>query len=128
MAYFCQSCNSRYTWSQQAQTPGFCSTKCRIAQSEQDRKPSFLDQHISEQRRSRTIDHFNNPTPVELARPAEKVQRPDQCEICNITDYLGRPLRFRLAHKDGNTLNDRPSNLQTLCPNCYSQLEDQLNR
>jgi len=44
------------------------------------------------------------------------------CPLSN--EWLGRRLILHVNHKDGNWLDDRPENLQFLCPNCHSQTEN----
>ena len=43
----------------------------------------------------------------------------EKCEICGITEWLGKPVKFHLHHKDGDHYNNELSNLQILCPNCH---------
>ena len=47
----------------------------------------------------------------------------DRCEICGITEWIGKKLTLQLHHKDGNHYNNRLDNLQILCPNCHSLQE-----
>lgn len=44
----------------------------------------------------------------------------NRCEICNITDWLGKPMTMHLDHIDGNSHNHKYENLRLLCPNCHS--------
>ena len=37
--------------------------------------------------------------------------------------WLGQPIVLQLDHIDGNFNNNRPNNIQYLCPNCHSQTE-----
>lgn len=48
--------------------------------------------------------------------------RGHKCEICNLTEWLGKPIPLVLDHKDGNWKNDFPENLQLVCGNCDMQL------
>lgn len=47
-----------------------------------------------------------------------------KCEICGITEWLGKPINLQLHHKDGNNQNNNLDNLMILCPNCHSQTDN----
>ena len=52
------------------------------------------------------------------------LKREEKCEICGCgTEWNGRPLRLQVHHINGNPHDNRPENLQILCPNCHSQTE-----
>ena len=46
--------------------------------------------------------------------------RPNQCEICQNTEWLGQPIKLQVHHIDGDNTNNVLENLQLLCPNCHS--------
>ncbi len=47
---------------------------------------------------------------------------PYECKICSLSPiWNGNELTLQLDHIDGNTHNNRLSNLRFLCPNCHSQ-------
>ena len=46
-----------------------------------------------------------------------------RCEICNITEWMGKPTPIELDHIDGNRYNNDLSNLRVLCPNCHAQTD-----
>ena len=48
----------------------------------------------------------------------------NQCAICGITKWHGKPIVCQLHHIDGNNQNNNLENLQILCPNCHSQTEN----
>ena len=45
------------------------------------------------------------------------------CEICNISEWLNKPIPLELHHVDGNRHNHFLGNLKLLCPNCHSQTD-----
>lgn len=47
----------------------------------------------------------------------------NRCEVCDITEWNGKPIKMQLDHIDGDPHNHRLENLQMICPNCHSQTE-----
>lgn len=54
--------------------------------------------------------------------------REHKCEICGITEWLGKASPLELHHIDGNRFNNMLDNLQILCPNCHSQTPNHSGR
>lgn len=52
----------------------------------------------------------------------------DRCEICGISQWLGRPLNSQLHHKNGDGMDNRLENIQFLCANCHSQTDTYAGR
>lgn len=46
-----------------------------------------------------------------------------RCERCGLTEWLGEPAPLQLHHVNGDGQDNRPENLQILCPNCHSQTD-----
>ncbi len=46
--------------------------------------------------------------------------RPYRCEVCGISDWMGKPINLELDHIDGNSDNNQPDNLRLICPNCHA--------
>lgn len=44
-----------------------------------------------------------------------------KCEICGVSEWMGKYISLQLHHKDGDHNNNSLENLQILCPNCHSQ-------
>jgi len=47
-----------------------------------------------------------------------------KCEICGLSEWMGKEIVLHLHHKDGNKFNNNIENLQILCPNCHSQTDN----
>lgn len=45
------------------------------------------------------------------------------CEVCELSEWNGKPIPLELHHCDGNNKNNELSNLRLLCPNCHAQTE-----
>jgi 5-methylcytosine-specific restriction endonuclease McrA len=58
------------------------------------------------------------------ARLVKEGLKQNQCEICGITEWLGRPLSMELHHVNGDGDDNRLENLQLLCGNCHSQTDN----
>jgi hypothetical protein len=47
----------------------------------------------------------------------------NECAVCSINEWNGKPINLELDHIDGNRRNHLLQNLRLLCPNCHSQTE-----
>jgi hypothetical protein len=50
------------------------------------------------------------------------------CNNCNNTEWMNKPIPLELEHKDGNSENNNPINLELLCPNCHAQTSTYKNK
>jgi len=48
----------------------------------------------------------------------------NKCEVCGVSEWMGKPIVCQLHHINGNNRDNRIENLQMLCPNCHSQTEN----
>ena len=46
-----------------------------------------------------------------------------QCEICKLSDWMGKLIPLELDHIDGNNSNNEITNLRLICPNCHAQTD-----
>jgi hypothetical protein len=56
-------------------------------------------------------------------RLLEEGIKKNECEVCGISEWLGKPLVIQLDHINGIPSDHRLENLQMVCPNCHSQTE-----
>ena len=47
-----------------------------------------------------------------------------KCSICDITEWLGKPIAIQVHHIDGIKINNVITNLCYLCPNCHTQTDN----
>jgi hypothetical protein len=57
------------------------------------------------------------------ARLIDEGVKENRCEICGVTDWLGKPLSMQLHHNNGNGTDNRLENISLLCANCHSQTD-----
>ncbi len=50
------------------------------------------------------------------------------CEICNLSEWMNKPIPIELHHIDGDSDNNNENNLQLLCRNCHGQVENHKRR
>lgn len=47
-----------------------------------------------------------------------------RCEICGLTEWMGRPIPLQLHHINGDNADNRIENLHIICPNCHAQTDN----
>ena len=51
----------------------------------------------------------------------------EKCEICGLSEWMGKPIPLELHLKDFNHYNNTLGNLQILCANCHMQAHNYCN-
>ena len=70
--------------------------------------------HLVLQKKKKSTSH--------LLRCLLLIGREEKCVHCGIgPTWNNKDLRLHVDHKDGNSLDSRPENLDIVCPNCHSQ-------
>ena len=60
-------------------------------------------------------------------RLIEDKVKEEKCEICGLSEWMGKPIPLELHHKDLNHYNNDINNLQILCANCHMQAHNYCN-
>jgi len=72
-------------------------------------------------------DILNNVYPLDSGNLKKKLMKElnwkNQCGLCGIEDWQGKPLVMQLDHIDGNNKDNSLKNLRLLCPNCHAQTD-----
>ena len=58
--------------------------------------------------------------PALLRRALLEIGVPHVCNVCGISEWLGKLLLLEIDHIDGQYWNNVRDNLQFICPNCHS--------
>lgn len=105
--YSCLICGKlkNYKYSDKASNK-YCSIAC---QSSHKKNFSFLEFIEGKLKYSKTI------------KPHLAFLFGEKCSVCGIESWNNKKIVLELEHKDGNSLNNHPSNLCLMCPNCHSQ-------
>jgi hypothetical protein len=74
-------------------------------------------------KRQKRIENSSGNVGVRLLKSYLLDQRGSRCEVCGITEWMGKPAPLELDHKDGNSSNNDFDNLRLICPNCHAQTE-----
>jgi len=71
----------------------------------------------------------NRQAAFKLRRALIESGREYACEECGqLNVWNNKPLRLEVDHKNNNWLDDRPENLQFICPCCHSQRFHSMNQ
>ena len=112
--YICRGCNIENPRRGIQYKNLYCSNKCQLEYQYQTFIKSWLEDetvHGSKRVKRYILERQNN-----------------KCAHCGITEHNSKPIVLELEHKDGNSDNNRPENLECLCPNCHSQTPTYKNR
>lgn len=52
----------------------------------------------------------------------EEGKRECKCELCGITEWMGKPITLEVHHKDFNHHNNELCNLMLICSNCHTYI------
>ena len=69
----------------------------------------------------------NTSNSAKRKRLIEEGIKEAKCEICQLSEWMGKPIPLELHHIDFNHYNNDLSNLQILCSNCHMQVHNYNN-
>jgi 5-methylcytosine-specific restriction endonuclease McrA len=85
----------------------YCSIKCQHAYSHKLKVELWIKEGVAPSKKQIRKYLINKNSHV--------------CSECKNTEWNGKPITLEIEHKDGNSENNHPKNLDLLCPNCHSQ-------
>lgn len=88
------------------------------------RQESNKKKHYSEILRKR-VGLQRRREGYQLTRALIEFGRKHECELCSQGPvWNSQPLTLQVDHRNGDVMDDRPTNLRFLCPNCHTQTPD----
>ncbi|MBR5699920.1 MAG: HNH endonuclease [Bacteroidales bacterium] len=66
------------------------------------------------------VEESNYRCSWRLRERYKKVTGINNCEVCGLTEWQGRPIPLEIHHINGKNFDNRLQNLQLLCPNCHA--------
>jgi len=74
------------------------------------------------------IKDYRNYTRSSNLKPHLIKERGHICELCQLSEWLDKPIMLEIHHIDGDRTNNNKPNLQLLCPNCHATTGNWRNR
>lgn len=103
----------------------YCSNKCKNVRIDFNVVNNNKDK-ISRQKQTcfdKAKESFDNNKKMDI-RSIKRVLLKlvnNACEVCGVSEWMGKKISLEVHHKDGNNKNNKNDNLQILCLNCHSQ-------
>lgn len=93
----------------------FCSKKCSSIDSH--------NKHMEKNVKKFLHGELTDKSRAQIKRVLIHLGVPYKCAVCNINEWMDKPLSLILDHIDGKANNNNLNNLRFLCHNCDSQSE-----
>jgi hypothetical protein len=102
----CNNCGKQLEYKRNTANK-YCNNKCQKEYEGKQKVESWLKGE-------------KNPT-ISIVRRYLRENKGYSCEVCDISEWNGKPIVLEVDHIDGNSLNNSPFNFRFICPNCHSQ-------
>ena len=83
--------------------------------------------HLEQRKSIQEYLQGNTSNSAKRRRLIEEGIKEAKCEICQLSEWMGKPIPLELHHIDFNHHNNNLSNLQILCSNCHMQAHNYNN-
>ena len=83
--------------------------------------------HLEQRKSIQEYLQGNTSNSAKRRRLIEEGIKEAKCEICQLSEWMGKPIPLELHHIDFNHHNNDLSNLQILCSNCHMQAHNYNN-
>ena len=104
----CLYCQTDFSYSPHQRRGFYCSNDCSGKHKSELHKQNWLEGKLLRVERATLRKYLTE-------------ERGYKCEVCEISEWQGKPLTLQVDHIDGNPADDSPNNLRLICPNCHSQ-------
>jgi len=110
--YNCLNCGKESIWKRQKTNKYCCITCQQKYQYKAYIKEWKQDLHDGRKGKLQTSGHLHRYI-------LEK--QDNKCALCEIDTWCNNPIKLELDHIDGDSTNNKETNLRCICPNCHSQ-------
>lgn len=110
MESICKNCQNIFEYSYSS-TGKYCSNSCQRDYEWKQRKIEIIKGNGT----SRGVKRY-------------LLEQSNQCNKCKNVEWNNEPIPLELEHIDGNSDNNKLSNVELLCPNCHAQTPTYKNR
>ena len=99
------------------------SSECANCGAKKEHRHNKYCSECSKSRVYNTVQTLEMATHDRTRRKVLLQTRGWACEVCGLSEWMGKPIPIELDHVDGDADNNSAENLRLICPNCHAQTE-----